>query len=47
MLIEACLLIIPAIVGLIYHEQASVYAFLIAAFATAAAGGALDRKSVV
>ena len=42
MLIEACLLIIPAIVGLIYHEQASVYAFLIAAFATAAAGGALS-----
>ena len=42
MLIEACLLIIPAIVGLIYHEQASFRAFLISACAAAAAGGALS-----
>ena len=42
LLIEACLLVIPAVVGLIYHEQASVSAFLIAAGATAAAGGLLS-----
>ena len=41
MLVEACLLIIPAIVGLIYHEQESFRAFLISACAAAAAGGAL------
>lgn len=38
MLIEAGLLILPAIVGLIYHEQDSVRAFLIAACAAAAIG---------
>ncbi|MBQ9272753.1 MAG: TrkH family potassium uptake protein [Mogibacterium sp.] len=41
LLIEACLLIIPAAVGAIYHEQASLRAFLISAAATAAAGGVL------
>ena len=43
MLIEAGLLIIPLFVGLIYHEQASVSAFLITAVITAAAGGLLRR----
>ena len=38
LLIEAGLLILPAIVGLIYHELASVRAFLIAACAAAATG---------
>ncbi len=38
MLIEAGLLILPAIVGLIYHEQESVRAFLIGACAAAAVG---------
>ncbi len=42
MLVEACLLLIPAIVGLIFHEQASFRAFLISALAAAAAGGALS-----
>lgn len=42
MLIEACLLIIPAVVGLIYHEQASVRAFLITFCATFLAGGLLS-----
>ena len=42
MLVEACLLIIPAVVGLIYHEQVSVRAFLISAAAAAGAGGALS-----
>ena len=42
LLIEAGLLIIPAIVGLIYHEQVSSRAFLISACAAAAAGGALS-----
>ena len=41
LLIEAGLLIIPVIVGLIYHEQASVRAFLITAVITAAAGALL------
>ena len=41
MLVEAGLLLIPAAVGLIYHEQGSVRAFLIAACASAAAGGLL------
>ena len=41
LLIEAGLLIIPAVVGLIYHEQASVRAFLITAVVTAAAGALL------
>ena len=41
LLIEAGLLIIPVFVGLIYHEQASVSAFLITAVITAAAGGLL------
>ncbi len=41
MIVEAILLLIPASVGLIYHEQASVNAFLITVFATAAAGGSL------
>ena len=43
LLIEAGLFIIPVIVGLIYHEQASVRAFLITAVLTAAAGGLLTR----
>ena len=43
LLIEAGLLIIPLFVGLIYHEQASVSAFLITAVITAAAGGLLRR----
>ena len=38
LLIEAGLLLIPVIVGLIYHEQASVRAFLITIVITAAAG---------
>ncbi len=38
LLIEAGLMILPAIVGLIYHEPESVRAFLIAACAAAAAG---------
>ena len=42
LLVEAGLLIIPAVVGLIYHEQVSVRAFLISACAAAAAGGALS-----
>ena len=42
MLVEACLLIIPAIVGLITHEPVSVRAFLISALITAAAGGLLS-----
>ena len=42
MLIEAGLLLIPLIVGLIYHEQGSVRAFLMAIFASAAAGGLLS-----
>ena len=41
LVIEGALLLIPAIVGLIYHEQASVIAFIIAACAAAAAGGML------
>ena len=41
LLIEAGLLLIPVIVGLIYHEQASVIAFLITVLAAAAAGGLL------
>ena len=41
LLIEAGLFIIPVIVGLIYHEQASVRAFLITAVVTAAAGALL------
>ena len=40
--IEAGLLIIPAVVGLIYHEQASVRAFLLSACAAAAGGGLLS-----
>ena len=40
-MIEAGLFIIPVIVGLIYHEQASVRAFLITAVVTAAAGALL------
>lgn len=40
-MIEAGLFIIPVIVGLIYHEQASVHAFLITAVVTAAAGALL------
>ena len=38
LLIEAGLLLIPVIVGLIYHEEASVVAFLIAICAAAVAG---------
>lgn len=38
MMIEAGLLLVPVIVGMIYHEQASVRAFLISACAAAAAG---------
>ena len=38
MLVEAGLMILPVIVGLIYHEQESVRAFLIAACAVGAAG---------
>ncbi len=41
-LIEAGLFIIPLAVGLIYHEQASVRAFLITAVITAAAGALLS-----
>ena len=41
MLVEAGLLLIPVIVGLIYHEQASVRAFLITVCAAAATGGLL------
>ena len=41
LLIEAGLLLIPVIVGLIYHEQVSVIAFLITICAAAAAGGLL------
>jgi len=41
LLIEACLLIIPAAVGAIYHEQASLRAFLISAALTAAAGAVM------
>ena len=43
LLIEAGLLLIPVIVGLIYHEQASVCAFLITIVITAAAGWLLRR----
>ena len=42
MFIEAALLIIPLIVGVIYHEQASVRAFIISALAAAAGGGLLS-----
>ncbi len=42
LLIEAGLLILPVIVGLIYHEQASVQAFLLTIVITAAAGGLLS-----
>ena len=42
MFIEAALLIIPLIVGVIYHEQASVRAFIISALAAAAGGGLLN-----
>ncbi len=41
MLVEAGLLFIPLIVGMIYHEQDSVRAFLISVCAAAAAGGLL------
>ncbi|MCQ2563199.1 MAG: TrkH family potassium uptake protein [Mogibacterium sp.] len=41
LLIEAGLLLIPAIVGLVFHEQASVRVFLITVLITAAAGGLL------
>ena len=41
LLIEAGLLLIPVVVGLIYHEQASVVAFLITICAAAAAGALL------
>ena len=41
MMVEAALLIIPAIVGMIYHEAGSVRAFVIAVCVTAAAGGLL------
>jgi len=41
MLVEAGLLFIPLIVGMIFHEQASVRAFLISVCAAAAAGGLL------
>ena len=41
MLVEAGLLLIPLVVGLICHEPASARAFLITAIATAAAGGLL------
>ncbi|MBQ6439049.1 MAG: TrkH family potassium uptake protein [Mogibacterium sp.] len=41
LLIEAGLFILPVIVGLVYHEQDSVRAFLITAVITAAAGGLL------
>ena len=41
LLIEAGLFMLPVIVGLIYHEQASVRAFLITAAVTAVAGGLL------
>ena len=42
LLIEAGLLFLPVLVGLIYHEQASVRAFLITICITAAAGGLLS-----
>ena len=42
LLIEAGLLLIPVVVGLIYHEQASVSAFLITIAITAAAGALLS-----
>ena len=42
LLIEAGLLLLPVIVGLIYHEQDSVRAFLITICVTAAAGGLLS-----
>ena len=42
MLIEAGLLLIPAVTGLICHELASFRAFLISALAAAAAGGLLS-----
>jgi len=42
LLIEAGLLILPVVVGLIYHEQASVRAFLMTIVITAAAGGLLS-----
>ncbi len=42
LLIEAGLLLIPTVVGFIYHEQASVRAFLITAAITAAAGALLS-----
>ena len=41
LLVEAGLLLIPLVVGLICHEPASARAFLITAIATAAAGGLL------
>lgn len=41
-LIEAGLLLLPVLVGLIYHEHASVRAFLITICVTAAAGGLLS-----
>ena len=41
LLVEAGLLLIPVIVGAIYHEQASVGAFLMTVCAAAAAGGLL------
>lgn len=41
-MIEAGLLIIPTVVGLIYHEQASVRAFAFSAVAAAAGGGLLS-----
>ena len=41
MLVEAGLLLIPLIVGLIYHEQSSVRVFLITVCLTATAGGLL------
>ena len=41
MLIEAGLLLLPVIVGMIFHEQASASAFLITVCVTAAAGGLL------
>ena len=41
-MIEAGLLLIPAVVGLIYHEQSSTRAFLITAVTTAAAGALLS-----
>ena len=42
LLIEAGLLLIPVVVGLIYHEQESVRAFLITVAITAAAGALLS-----